>query len=131
MAYTLTGSGQKADVIGSLRQQAAQQGAALVSQGERDQLNDSLNDAEKIVNELAGDADSVSISVTGHISQSDTALAVTKNVGVSISRGAAPNAVPPGGTGVGAPANGAPAAAPEQPTTEIVDAATRAGSTRV
>lgn len=128
MAYTLTGSGQKSDVIGSLRQQAAQQGASLVSQGERDQLNDSVADAEKIVNQLAGDADSVSVSVNGHISQSDTALSVTKNVGISISRGAG-SAVPPGGAQAGAPANGAPA--PAQPTAEVVDAATRAGATRV
>lgn len=89
MAYTLSASGRKSDVIGALRQQAASQSAALPSQGERDNLTAALDEAEEMVDEHAGDSDSVSVTIQGHISQSDTALAMSKNIGISISRGAA------------------------------------------
>lgn len=112
MAYTLSASGRKSDVIGTLRQQAAQQSAALPSQGERDNLTASLDEAEGMVNQYAGDTDSVSVSVSGHISQSDTALGMSKNVGISISRGAAGAAE----TGTATRVAGVPGApTPEQP----------------
>lgn len=95
MAYTLSASGRKSDVIGQLRQQAASQSASLPAQGERDNLNASLDEAEKMVEQYAGDTDSVGVTVSGHISQSDTALAVSKQVNMSISRGAAGAATPP------------------------------------
>lgn len=88
MAYTMSATGNKADVIGTIRQQASTQSAALSSQAERDHLNASLDDVEKIVQDHAGDGDSVGVSVSGHISQSDTALSISKQVGVSITRGA-------------------------------------------
>lgn len=88
MAYTLSASGRKSDVIGQLRQQAASQAAALPSQGERDNLNASLDEAEKMVEAHAGDGDSVGVTLSGHISQSDTALSMSKQVNVSIARGA-------------------------------------------
>lgn len=111
MAYTLSASGAKRDVIGQLRQQVASQSAGLPSQGERDNLTATLEEAEKMVEEHAGDTDSVSITISGHISQSDTALAMSKNIGVSISRGAAGALAPPDRrTPAGAPTETSPAA---------------------
>jgi hypothetical protein len=116
MAYTMSATGNKADVIGQLRQQAASQSAALTSQAERDQLTDSVNDVEKYVNENASDNDSIGVTINGHISQTESSsLAMSRSVGVSISRGAAAPApaaaAPAAGTPTPAtPAPGAPSA---------------------
>lgn len=108
MAYTMSATGGKGDVIGQLRQQAAAQSAGLTSQREREHVTEALDEAEKIVNEFAGDTDSVSVTIGGNVSQSDTALGISKNVGVSISRGAAASQPAP----EGAPITETVAAAP-------------------
>lgn len=114
MAYTMSATGNKRDVIGQLRQQAASQSAALTSQAERDQLTDSVNDVEKYVNENASDNDAVGVTINGHISQTESSsLAMSRSVGVSISRGAAaPAPAPTAPAAAGTPTPPAPGAPP-------------------
>lgn len=117
MAYTMSATGSKADVIGQLRQQAAQQSAGLPNQAERDQVKASVDDAEAALNTYAGDNDSVGVTITGNISQSDPgSFALHKSVGVSISRAATMS-------------GGAPAAQPSAPATTVTEAAAPAPAT--
>lgn len=86
MAYTINVTGTKSDVIAIARQQASSQSAGLPNQEERDTLEKAITDAEEVVNRFAGENDSISLTISGHMSQTDTALASDRRVGISISR---------------------------------------------
>lgn len=116
MAYTISESGSKADVMAKVRQRAESQKAGLPSQEERDGLAKAIDEAEDYVGRFAGENDSVSVTISGHASQTDTALAMQKSCAVSISRAA------------GAPA---PAPTDDREVTGATPAATRSAAPRI
>lgn len=86
MTYSLNVSGRKADALAAMRAQAESQRAGIQGTDERDDMTAALDQIEDMVNKFAGDDDVVTISASGHLSQTDTALGYGKSCGISISK---------------------------------------------
>ena len=86
MTYSITRSGTKAEVLAAIAEQAAQQSLGAA---ERVYLDASVKSVTDVVNQYAGENDAVSVSASGHVSQSDTDLAMQHTFGVSIRKAAA------------------------------------------
>lgn len=86
MGYNISTSGRRADALSAMRSQAGAQLATIQSPAERAALDEAVNRAEKDIMQYAGDTDSVSISISGHVSQAESALGISQSVGVSISK---------------------------------------------
>jgi hypothetical protein len=93
MTYNINVSGRRDDAVAALTTQAAQQRTGLQA-AEQQAFDKAITEATDLVTQNAGENDSVSISVSGHYSQTDTALGIGKSCGISISRGTAPAAQP-------------------------------------
>ena len=92
MGYNISTSGRRADALSAMRSQAAAQLATIQSPAERDALEGAVARAEQDVLQYAGEGDSVSISISGHVSQAESSLGISQSVGVSISKAVATQA---------------------------------------
>lgn len=90
MSYNVTTSGRKAEALDALRQQASVQRGQLQGAQEQAFIDQGVKDAEQMANDLAGEHDTIGVTVQGGISQSGTSLGIQRSVAMTITRGSAP-----------------------------------------
>jgi len=87
MSYHINVTGKKADALAQLNAQAGNQRTYLPGDYERGVMDKAVAAATEQVNQFAGEHDSVSITVSGHSSQTDQSFGIASSYGVTIAKG--------------------------------------------